>query len=166
MKKIILEIPIPDFVEIQAPVTWKTDFGEFDNLQDIYAIESTINYFKASRDAPYLINAYSDLRQMVIKSLLERHCNGKTHLSSNHRLVESISHFIFRFRDGVGYDIHDYEFKMEPACNGTKISVTGTNYVYDNVDHLVNTAVSNFIHNNRPDMIYSYKIEDITLKDA
>lgn len=162
MKKIILEIPIPEFVEIQAPSTWKCEFGEFDNMRDIYALESTINYFKNSRDAPYIINAYSDLRQLVIKGLLERHSGGETHLSSNHRLVEAISHFVFRFRDGVGYDIHDYEFKWEPACNGTKISIPDTNYLYDNIDHLVNTAVSNFIHKGpRQEMVYQYRIVDI-----
>ena len=48
MKKIILEIPIPEFVEIQAPSTCKCEFGEFDNMRDIYALESTINYFKNS----------------------------------------------------------------------------------------------------------------------
>ncbi len=144
MKKIILEIPIPEFVEIQAPSTWKCEFGEFDNMRDIYTLESTINYFKNSRDAPYIINAYSDLRQLVIKGLLERHSGGETHLSSNYRLVEAISHFVFRFRDGVGYDIQDYEFKWEPACNGTKISIPGTNYIYDSVDKLVETAVSNY----------------------
>lgn len=162
MKKIILEIAIPDFEEIQAPTTWKTEFGEFDNMLDIYAIESTINYFKTSRDASYLINAHSDIRQMVVKSLLERHCNNKTHLSSQHRLVEAISHLIFRFRTGVGYDINEYEFTWVVACEGKKIQPVGTKYVYNNIDDLVSNAVSNFTNRfNQP--MFEYKIIDYTI---
>lgn len=144
MKTIIIEIDIPDFEEIQAPASWKTDVGVFDNMLDIYAIESTINYFKNNNDRDYLINAHHDIRKLLVKGLLERNAPYGSTLSDNHHLVEAISSLIFGFRNGTGYKIDDYTFTWAEYCKGTKISIPGTNYIYDSVDKLVETAVSNY----------------------
>lgn len=163
MKKIILEIPIPEFEEIERPTTWACEFGVFDDINDIYAIKSTISYFKTSRDAPYLINAYQDLRQLVVKGLLERHAHRDSKLSSNHMLVEAISHRIFSFRDGTGRDINDYNFDWKERCTGKKIGVIGTTYEYDNIDELVSTTVSSYTNRFNGRLMYDYKLVDVEM---
>ncbi len=129
MKKLVIEIPYYDLEPVESPVTWVTEFGEFDNMNDVNSLERVMEYITKSKDSYLIINAHINLRTVIVTGLLQKFSNN-ANLINDYNLVNKICAVSHHYRDGVGYDPKDYVFEVTPGCTGIKFK-TSHGVLYD-----------------------------------
>lgn len=156
-KKLVLEIPFPETIEVQAPTSWSIKYiGTYDDIYKIHLIEHIIKWFQnPNNEGQFIIDDSMNLIEIVVDGLVMRY-NSK--YITDH-LKREVCSFLFGYRSTSGLDLNQYKFKYEVACNGTKLGIADCKYQYDDEADLVKTLVSNFTSTfNRP--MFEYKIID------
>lgn len=157
-KKLILEIPFPETMEVQAPVTWSIKYiGVYDDIYKIYLIEHIIKWFQNPKnEGQFIIDSGMRMIEIVLDGLINSF--NKKYLD-DHFMKRELTHFLFGHRYSSGLDLNEYKFKYDVDCNGVKLGVVGDKYQYADEADLVNTLVSNFTSTfNKP--MFEYTIID------
>lgn len=157
MKKIVIEIPYPETELIESPSTWITEFGEFDNMDDVNSLDRIMEYITKSKDSYLIINAHINLRTIIVTGLLQKF-SGNVNLINDYHLISKICSVAHHYRDGVGYDPKDYVFEVTPGCKGTKLK-THYGAIFDTEYELAKNLASYFVSRT-----FTYKlVEDDTV---
>lgn len=149
MKKIILEIPIPEYTWVDAPTLYTTCLGEVSEEAHVEQIRSLIGYLKRHEDRHAIINMEYKMRDALCRELVRTHLRF---VPDNllHHYASQLSGFLSRFQPQVGYDFDKFEFESQILCNGKKIQFKTFSMLFDNEDQAIRhiakifTSSSNF----------------------
>lgn len=158
-KKLILEIPYPETIIVDAPVLWKVPYvGSYNDIYKVYLIEHIIKWFQNSKNlGQTIIDDGMTSIEIVVDGLINRF--DKKHLD-DHYMKREISHFLFQYRYYSGLSLADYKFNYEVECNGKKLGIVDKPYKYDDELDLVKVLIHNYTSSSLSSCTpFKYKIE-------
>lgn len=120
MKKMLLEIPVPEYNWIDVPTLYRTCIGEFEDIKHVQLIEDLIGYLQRHEDRHVIIEMEYQMRETLCRELIRNKLYFVDAANINH-FAQNLSHFLARFQSRTGYKFDEYKFTPQVLSNGKKI---------------------------------------------
>lgn len=121
MKKLLLEIPVPEYQWVDVPTNYRTCIGDYEDINHVNQIGDLIGYLQRHEDRFAIIEMEYQMRETVCRELVR---DRLRFVKENHEIyhtAQKLSHFLAGFKEGIGYKFNDYKFIPHVLSNGKKI---------------------------------------------
>lgn len=122
MKKIVLEIPIPEYKWVEVGSEYWTPLGTVYDLDHVHQTRDAIEYLqRLGDDAEWLINASGrHIREPLCREIVRSRMRF-VDLSLVNYYAEKLSHFLYDYRKVSGLKFADYKFEYRVEKFGKHI---------------------------------------------
>jgi len=122
MKKIVLEIPIPEYKWVEMGAEYWTPLGTVYDIDHVGQIQDAIEYLqRLGSDAEWLINAnHQHIREPFCREIVRSRLRFVDACLVGY-YAEKLSHFLHGFRKMSGLKFADYKFEYQVEKFGKHI---------------------------------------------
>lgn len=131
MKKLLLEIPVPEYEWVNVPTLYRTCIGEFEDINHVNQIQYLIEYLQRHEDHLMIIEMEYQMREALCRELVRDRLRFVDQ-NNIYYVAQKLSHFLAGFRKGMGYKFDQYEFKPHILSNGKKIQFKTFSMLFNN----------------------------------
>lgn len=131
MKKIVLEIPIPEYEWIDTPTLYRTPLGDFGSIEEVETIRYLIEYLQRLPDRNMIIEAdHQHVRHPFCRELVRDRLRFIPEQNIWH-YGEKLSFFLMGFQERTGLSFDEYKFQHTTLSNGKKIQFKTFSRLFD-----------------------------------
>ena len=153
MKKIKLEIEVPEYDWVDTPTIYRTPIGEFSDIMEVKQIQHLIEYLQRIDEIEWIINAdHQHVRHPFCRELVR---DRLRFIPENliWRVGEKLSYFLMDFTKMSGYEFGKYKFSYQVLSNGKKIQFKTFSMMFDTEDDALRHIAK--IHTSRDNFDFS-----------
>lgn len=159
MRKIILEIPIPEYNWIDTPTLYGTPIGEFGSIDQVESIKALIEYIQRLPDRHMIIEAdHQHVRHPWCRELIRDRLKFIAEQNIWH-YGERLSYFLMDFQERTGLIFDEYKFKYTTLSNGKKIQFKTFSRLFDTEQEALRHVAK--IYTSKSDFEFSVKESDL-----
>ena len=152
MKKIKLEIEVPEYDWVDTPTNYRTPIGDFDDIFKVNQINALISYLQRLEDIEFIINSnHQHVKHPFCRELVRDRLQFIPE-NAIHYYGEQLSYFLQKFEKRTGYKFCEYEFNYQVLSNGKKIQFKTFSMMFDNEDQALRHIAA--IHISKKDFEY------------
>lgn len=149
IKKIVLEIDVPEYNWVDVPTQYRTPIGEFESIEQVLLIKDLIEYLQRLEDRFAIIQMDYRIRNALCREIVRE----RLRFIADENIYwygEKLGHFLAEFderRTGLNFD--DYKFKHEVLSNGKKIQFKTFTRLFKTEDDAMKHIADLYLHNGK-----------------
>lgn len=153
MKKIKIEIDVPECEWVDTPTLYRTPIGEFGDMQEVREIGRLIEYLQRLDDIEFIINSnHQHVRHPFCRELVRDRLRFIPENLIWH-VGELLSYFLMEFGKMSGLKFSKYKFEPQVLSNGKKIQFKTFSMMFDTEEQALRHIAK--IHTSKKDFDFT-----------